>query len=360
MKKSVKILLGILIFLILIIAVIILFMYFYPGVGKIPDPSSLKASNLDEKGSFTNEGTLPPNRGKSMSMSPRNKPKGGIPVVKVTDTSRSGDLKFNWLGHSSIFIRYQEKNILIDPVLGEYVSPVSFAGLKRFCDIPLPMDLVPDTDILFISHDHYDHLDYNTIRRIDPKVRQYVVPLGVDSVLISMGISADKIKALPWWGSFEKDGLNFTLTPGRHFSGRNPLRRSNPTLWGGLYIKGPDLSVYYTGDSGNCDAFSQVYERLGAPDLMFVENGQYNYSWSNVHMFPEETARAVADAHAKRAVPVHWGAFVLSPHAWDDPIRGVTAASEDLGIKLITPRIGQTVSYSDIDNYSEHWWEGID
>lgn len=360
MKKSVKVLLGILIFLVILISVIILFMFFYPGVGKVPDVSSLQASNLNEKGSFQNEGTLPPNKGKSMPWSDRNKPKGEIPVVKVNDTSRSRDLKFNWLGHSSILLRYEEKNILIDPVLGNYVSPVSFAGLKRFCDIPMTADQVPDIDILFISHDHYDHLDYHTLRRIDPKVGQYIVPLGVDSVLISMGIPADKIKALSWWESVEKDSLTFTLTPGRHFSGRNPLRRSNPTLWGGIYIKGPDLGIYYTGDSGYCNAFSQVYEKLGAPDLMFVENGQYNYAWSNVHMFPEETARAVADAHAKRAVPVHWGAYVLAPHAWDDPIKGVTAASEDLGIKLITPRIGEEVDYSAIDNFTGHWWEAID
>jgi L-ascorbate metabolism protein UlaG (beta-lactamase superfamily) len=270
-----------------------------------------------------------------------------------------GDLSFTWMGHSSFLLQMGTTNILVDPVFSSRSSPVQFAGPRRFSELPLTADELPDIDVLFISHDHYDHLDYHLIRQIKDRVGAMIVPLGVNTILRGWGVDAEKITALDWWESVEINGVTYTLTPSQHFTGRNPLK-GNSTLWGGLYLDNGLHRVYYTGDGGYNDVFKNVGERLGAPDLMIAECGQYDTAWAKIHMFPEETVQAGIDAGAEWLIPVHWGSFSICNHAWDDSIRRVTTAAENGNLLIATPQIGQTVDYSNIASYTEHWWEAYD
>ena len=360
--KLMKILGVILLAALLLILAVILFLYLSPSVGKAPgraERESLDRMSAQHAGGvFRNEQQVSTLTGGERCAGTRKTPETLLPAEQPSFLPDPGenDLTFTWFGHSSFLLQIGGKNVLVDPVLGKRSSPVGFAGPKRFSELPLTAEELPDVDVVFLSHDHYDHLDYRTVRAVSGRTGAFVVPLGLDAVLRGWGVPAEKIRALDWWESTEIGGLSFTLTPSQHFSGRNPLR-ANSTLWGGLYLTGGDRRVYYTGDGGYYGVFSEVRERLGAPDLMLAECGQYDPSWAGVHMFPEQTAQAGLDAGAAWVIPVHWGSFCICNHDWDDPIRHVTAASEASGLRLATPRIGQTVDYTKIASFTEAWWE---
>ena len=272
--------------------------------------------------------------------------------------AKEGGLTVTWFGHSSSLVQLGTVNILIDPVFGDRSSPVSFVGPKRFAERPVTAESLPDIDVLLLSHDHFDHMEEQTIRATVDKVKRYIVPLGVDDILKNWGIPEDRITALDWWEETTIDGVTYALTPSQHNSGRG--LSSVTTLWGGIFFRDDAHSVYYTGDGGYYDVFARVYARYGEPDLMLTECGQYDTGWSMTHMFPEQSAQAAVDAHAKWMIPVHWGAYCLCNVAWDDSIIRVSSAAEEKGLNLATPRIGQTVDYDEIANYRERWWEEYD
>ena len=349
---------------VMLAAIILLFLNLYPSVGKYPDKNERaelgKRSKHYSDGQFHNENAVTTMTGDAYPSSDRKIPKTLLRAKKpafLTDP-QPGDLSFTWLGHSSFLLQMGTTNILVDPVFSDRSSPVQFAGPKRFSELPLAADELPEIDVLFISHDHYDHLDYHLIQQIKDRVGAVIVPLGVDSILKGWGVDKERIIALDWWDSVEINGISFTLTPSQHFTGRNPLK-GNRTLWGGLYLNDGVHRVYYTGDGGYNDVFGKVRERLGAPELMLAECGQYDTAWANIHMFPEETVQAGIDAGAEWLIPIHWGSFSICNHAWDDPIKRVTTAAETK-LQLATPQIGQTVSFPDIASYTERWWETYD
>ncbi|MBR0138529.1 MAG: MBL fold metallo-hydrolase, partial [Erysipelotrichaceae bacterium] len=265
-------------------------------------------------------------------------------------------LRFTWLGHSSSVIQIGGKTVLIDPVLSQRCSPVRFAGPKRFSQLPLKAEDLPAADAVFLSHDHYDHLDYHLIKTIKDKTGMFVVPLGLDAVLLNWGIPQEKITALDWWQSAEINGLSFTLTPSQHFTGRNPLRR-NAVLWGGLYLKDENHSVYFTGDGGYNNVFTEVRGRLGSPELMIAECGQYDPAWASMHMFPEQTVQAALDVNASLVIPVHWGSYCICNHAWDDSITRFVLAAKKAGISISVPQIGQSADYEQLKGLKERWWQ---
>lgn len=364
LKISRKILIVLLIIIVIILIVALMFLNLYPGIGKTPDKKMqvifAEKTDLFYDKQFHNENEFEVITNDAEKTSSKVYPTGEIPVVKNDNIpdGESGKLTVTWYGHSSALVQLGERNVLIDPVLLERASPVSFAGPKRFSDTALKPEDVPDIDVLFISHDHYDHLDYPTIKKIDERVKHYIVPLGVDSYLKGWGIDESKLHPLCWWENIEIDGVTYTLTPSQHYTGRNPLK-VNITLWGGLHFKDSSHSVYYTGDSGYYDVFERVYEELGEVDLIMADSGQYDKGWATTHMNPNEAVQAAKDAHAKWLIPVHWGAFVLANHAWNEPPQMATVAADKLEVNLATPKIGETVDYDYINNFNEHWWEDV-
>lgn len=349
--------------LLLIVAVAgLLFLKFYPSVGDSPGTTEKEQfkvkTPLFHDGEFHNEQEFSLMSGKGYPASPRRKPQKTITAETpqlLTDT-REKDLTFTWLGHSSFLLQLGGTNILVDPVLSEFSSPVSFAGPKRFSEVPITVEQLPEIDILFLSHDHYDHMDYETIRGLKNKVKRFIVPVGIDSILRGWDVEDDKICTLYWWENIEIEGISYTLTPSQHFSGRNPLKR-NITYWGGLFISNDFHRIYYTGDGGYCDVFKDIRTRLGSPDLMISECGQYDPSWASVHMFPEEAVQATLDTGALWMIPVHWGSFCICNHSWDDSIIRVTDDAKKRDVKLATPQMGQTINFDNIESFNEAWWE---
>lgn len=365
LKTIGKIVLAILLIALAAVLLVLAFLFVYPSVGSTPDKRERERLNQRSDhfsdGQFRNEHSVAMMDAEPYPSSDRRRPRRLLDAEtpSLLIAPREEDLSFTWLGHSSFLLQLGKITILVDPVLSGRASPVGFAGPKRFSRLPLTAEELPEIDVLFLSHDHYDHLDYQTIWAIRDKVGAFVVPLGLDTVLTGWGVDAGKIRSLEWWESTEINGVTFTLTPSQHFTGRNPLRR-NITLWGGVYMDNGAHRVYYTGDGGYYDVFRRVRERLGSPELMLAECGQYDTAWARIHMFPEETVQAGLDAGAQWVVPVHWGSFCICNHAWDDSIRRVVSAAEAAGLPLATPRIGQTVELADIASCTEHWWEAYE
>ncbi len=259
-----------------------------------------------------------------------------------------------WFGHSSYLIKINGKHILIDPVFSGHASPFSFTT-KSFAgaDVYTVEDL-PEIDVLLISHDHYDHLDYKTVKQLISKTQKVCTSLGVASHLLYWGFDRSKVTEFDWWNEQALfDDMMLTAVPARHFSGRSFTR--NKTLWSAFVLQTNNHNLFLGADSGYGDHFKLIAEKFSSFDIAILECGQYNKAWHNIHMLPEETVQACIDLRAKVLMPVHWAKFSLSLHAWDEPIKRVSAKADELKIKLTTPMIGEPVvideSYPD-----KNWW----
>ncbi|KAE9536275.1 multidrug transporter [Ursidibacter arcticus] len=270
--------------------------------------------------------------------------------------SESDNAKFIWFGHSSILARIANQTIFIDPVFAKSVSPIPIM-MKRFQAPPATLAELPEVDLIIYSHNHYDHLDENVVRHYALQKTRFIVPLGMSVLLKKWGVSAERIEELDWWQSTQIGNLTLTAVPAKHNTGRG-LFDSNKTLWAGYVFKTPQEQIYYSGDSafGNGLHFKQIVERFGGFDLAFVENGQYNPAWIDNHMLPVQTAQAVTMLNAKRFMPVHWGAYPLSIHAWDEPVKESIPLVEKAGIKTLTPIMGDVF---DKNTETSHWWLNV-
>lgn len=340
-------------------------LHYYPGIGKIPAGS--RYTEYASRTPFFKDGVFFNEQADYALMnsirqypSSRRRPQSAIPVSRplLQDHNGIGQLHVTWLGHSSSLIQMSGTNILIDPVLSLYASPFPFMGVKRFSDIPIQAEELPAIDILVLSHDHYDHLDYPTIRKIDHKVGCYAVPIGVESYLRGWGIAEKRIITFSWNETKEINGISLACTPSQHFSCRNPFRR-NASSWCGFMVKDQHHCVYYTGDGGYGPHFGRLHEQIGDVDLMLCECGQYDPAWAQSHMFPEESVQAAEDLHARYVLPVHWGAFCICNHAWDDSIIRFMDASQHASFRTVTPMIGHTFSYDDITQETSQWWKDL-
>ncbi|WP_197511272.1 MBL fold metallo-hydrolase [Kosakonia sacchari] len=261
-----------------------------------------------------------------------------------------------WMGHSSWYVQLAGKRILIDPILSHYAAPFSFLN-KAFAGNDLwTAQNMPEIDLLIISHDHYDHLDYATIKALMPKIKKVVTPLGVGSHLRYWGMDPAIIHEADWQQKVVvSDDLAVHVLPARHFSGRG-LKR-NQTLWASFMFTTATQNVYYSGDSGYGPHFKAIGEQFGVVDLAIMENGQYDEGWKYIHMMPEESALAAQELNARAVLPGHAGRFVLAKHSWDDPYKRLAAASRDKSYRLLTPRLGEPVLAADTAQVFHAWWE---
>src|SRR4030095_1119022 len=282
-------------------------------------------------------------------------PPGKLPSVK-TDLSNLDSSKpvIVWFGHSSYLIRIENKNFLIDPVFSGNAAPLSFM-IKAFrgSDIYKPED-IPAIDYLILTHDHYDHLDFGTVRKLRNKVNSIYCSLGVSSHLKYWGFDINKITEMDWWESKQlEENISLTAAPARHFSGRGIKR--GQTFWSSFILKTKDHNLYLGGDSGYDSHFKEIGNKYGPFEIAILEAGQYNTMWPYIHMMPEETVQAAVDLNAKALLPVHWGKFTLAMHAWNDPVKRVLDKAKELNMKVLTPKIGQPLVLDDSFR-SESWW----
>jgi len=269
----------------------------------------------------------------------------------------AGTVKFIWLGHSTFLLSINNKIVLVDPIFSAAASPVSFL-VKRFQPPVINIDELPELDYVLISHDHYDHLDMETIIKLKDDDVTFVAPLGVGSHMRKWGVDNDKLIELDWWDEIDFNGVTFICTPAQHFSGRMALFSTMQTLWASWIVKGGGKSVYYSGDSGYDVHYKDIGERYSAFDIVFMDSGQYNERWAAVHNMPDEVIQGFIDLEGRHLVPVHWGMFTLSLHNWYDPPSEITKRAEKQGISVMTPLMGQTVIL-DNPGVFERWWEAL-
>ena len=277
------------------------------------------------------------------------------PPESALDTKSSG-IRFIWLGHSSVLLEIDGLRILIDPIFSNNASPVPFT-VQRFQPPVIPLEDIRDIDLVVISHDHYDHLDYETVKRLKKREVPFLVPLGVGAHLAEWGIDEAGIIELDWWDEIQIQDVTFTCTPSQHFSGRT-RPNSNPTLWSSWAIQGQTENVYFSGDSGYGSHYKEIGDRLGPFDLSFLENGAYSVDWEYVHQMPEQGVQASRDLKSKRMVPIHWGVFSLALHSWQDPVLRVTAAAKEQDVDLMIPKLGELIEL-DAPTVSNAWWEPL-
>lgn len=287
-------------------------------------------------------------------------PKHKLPEVTpdlagLIESSSDANIKFIWLGHSSLLVRMGGKTLLLDPVLSSFASPINFINRRFQPPVLIPKQL-PKIDFIVISHDHYDHLDQETVSYFAGTDTKFFVPLGLTSHLRKWGIQAEHITELDWWQhtKLADSEIELICTPAQHFSGR-ALSDKNATLWASWIVRTKTKSLYYSGDTGYSKHFKQIGDKYGPFDVSFIENGQYNKFWRKVHMLPAESAQAYFDLNSKTYVPVHWGMFNMSTHSWSDPIVQISALADELGINLVTPKLGELVTIPH-NLPTQKWW----
>ncbi|TCI94137.1 MBL fold metallo-hydrolase [Tenacibaculum sp. M341] len=287
-------------------------------------------------------------------------PKSAIQIQKTDSINiadyKSSKTRFIWFGHSAFLFQIEGKNILIDPMFSDVPAPHPLLGNKRFSkELPIEIEKLSKIDAVLISHDHYDHLDYESIKKLKHKVDKFFTLLGLSNHLKTWGVKEDKITELDWWQETTFENLTFVSTPSQHFSGRG-LGDRDKTLWCSWIVKSENEKIFFSGDSGYGPHFKEIGNIHGPFDFAMMECGQYNELWSEIHMFPEETAQASIDIKAKKMMPIHWGAFKLAQHSWTDPIQRVVKKAEELNVALIIPEIGKSIILEDETLEQTNWW----
>lgn len=318
-------------------------------VNQIPTPNSIDVKNLL---------TILKEYWKD---SPRRNPEHSLPVIGIDPASLQHQIQTRiiWFGHSTILLEMEGKKILLDPMFSQRPSPFPQFGAKRFSNtLPIEVEKLPAIDVVVLSHDHYDHMDYDSIMRLKDKVRRFCVPLGVGSHLERWGIEKNKITEQDWWTETDFDGLRLVSTPARHFSGRSLFDR-NATLWCSWAIIGKKARIYFSGDGGYGSHFGEIGQKYGPFDLTLMECGQYDQRWSAIHMVPEQTVQAHMDVKGKLLIPIHWAAFSLALHDWTDPIERVIRAAREREMAISTPRIGEPVTVGAAEYPRSVWWNTV-
>jgi L-ascorbate metabolism protein UlaG (beta-lactamase superfamily) len=292
----------------------------------------------------------------------RRVPRGPLPSISPlgawAQKPQSG-LRVTWLGHSTMLIEIDGVRILTDPVWGPRASPSALVGPKRFQPVPISLREMPPVDVVVISHDHYDHLDYPTIRALAKTNVPFVTSLGVGAHLEYWGVQAERITELDWWESYSvpDSGVELTAAPSQHFSGRG-LKGRNSTLWSSVAIRSPRHSVFFSGDTGLTTEYRSIRERLGPFDVVMLEVGAFYPAWGDIHLGPDNALKA----HAMLGglfMPVHWGTFALAMHAWDQPAERLLELASHGGAQLLMPLLGQAVEPAHAE-IVKPWWREVE
>ena len=378
MKKLFKILFYLLIIVIVFAISIYLFMK-TPVFGALPSGKSLekvKNSKNYIDGEFRNKektelltDTKKTPIKRLLEFAFEKDPEGTVP--KIALPSVKTDLKtldpnedlIVWFGHSSLFIKIAGKKILVDPVFSKYASPVPFSN-KAFEGTNIyTVDDLPEIDILLITHDHYDHLDYPTVKKLKEKVAKVIVPLGVDAHLLRWDFDEEKIVTVDWDDEVTiDDNLKIYALETRHFSGREFSNR-NQSLWVSYLIEekyNDNLyRLFLSGDGGYSPRFKGFKEKFQNIDLAVMEAGQYNEEWALIHSLPEDIIKEVRDMEVTKLFPIHNSKFKLSKHPWDEPLRKLDDFTINTSIQLLTPMIGEKL-YLHKENSFKKWWENLE
>lgn len=287
---------------------------------------------------------------------PDRRPLRPIPVVKpdLAKFLRCDQTQVVWFGHSTILLQVEGKTILCDPVLTELFFLFTMFTGKRFTkELPLTLKEIPRIDILLLSHDHYDHMDRKTILAIKHKVNHYCVPCGISARLEKWGIKKADITELSYWQTLNMSDLNLTCTPSKHFSGRG-LHDRNKTLWCSWVITGKRTNIFFSGDGAYGPHFKAIGDKQGPFDITFMECGQANVSFREIHMIPEKAVQAQIDLKGKLMVPIHWGMFSQSNTDWVAQVERLLNEARKRGVRVATPMIGEIINTINYPKFS--WW----
>ena len=287
----------------------------------------------------------------------RPRPPAPVPSVKINLTAldRNEDVLI-WLGHSSFYMQLAGYRILVDPVFSDNAAPVPFVNRAFTGTNIYSASDMPEIDLLLITHDHWDHLDYPTVRALKGKIAKVVCPLGVGAHFERWDFPGSSVVETDWHNALQlNNGLVIHTLPARHYSGRTLTR--NKTLWAAYALVTPQRKIYISGDSGYGAHFKQAGMAFGGFDLAVLDSGQYNENWRYVHMMPEDAVKAAGDLQAKALLPAHVGKFSIARHAWDEPFIRLTRAAQEGSFRLLTPKIGESVRFNTDQRQFSQWWK---
>ncbi|SMC99021.1 L-ascorbate metabolism protein UlaG, beta-lactamase superfamily [Chryseobacterium sp. YR221] len=375
MKKMMDILKRVITVLLCLILIAVAVVYFYmkqPQFGALPEGVRLerikksphyrdgKFRNLEEKPTIAEGYSLVGELWESLTKDyPRTAPKDSLPSVKTNLKTIPADRNvIVWFGHSSFFLQLDGVKILVDPVFSGKASPLPW-GVKAYkgSDIYTAEDM-PEIDYMLLSHDHYDHLDYETVKALQPKVKYVICGLGAGSHYQKWGYTGRQIIEKDWGDKQEvKPGFTIYTESTHHDGGRGFT--SSQALWLSFFIQSPSMNIYYSGDGGYSTRFKKISEKYPSIDWAIMECGQYNKAWQSVHELPEEVAQATTELKAKNMLPVHHSKFTLAKHSWDEPLERISALSQSKNYRLATPMIGEMIRLDDPAQTFKQWWKSV-
>lgn len=284
------------------------------------------------------------------------RPRRPIPVITTDLTDfLQGEYKAVWFGHSTVLMQVEGKTILCDPVLSElFWLFTPFTGKRFTSKLPISLKNMPQIDILLLSHDHYDHMDYKTIMALKNKVNHYCVPSGLGERLKKWGVDENKITECTYGESLNISDLTISCTPSKHFSGRG-LKDRNKTLWCSWVITGKKINIFFSGDGGYGSHFKLIGEQYGPFDITFLECGQA-VLFRDIHMVPEQTVQAQIDLMGQLMIPIHWGMFNQSNPNWTHQVERLITEAQKKDVPVALPKIGEIITIGDNCYPSRPWW----
>lgn len=330
----------------------------------------VKASSQYKGGRFHNASNVRPvMKGNTLAITrefffggKRRVPHVPLPIESPLETwarPSASNLRITWLGHSTMLLESGNVRVLTDPVFGNRVSPVSFAGPKRFHPVPATIAQLPKLDAVLVSHDHLDHLCAPSIRELAQLHVPFVTSLGVGLHLERLGVDPALITELDWWEEHELPGgiLKFAAVPAQHFSGRG-LTDRNATLWSSWVIQTDHHKLFFSGDTGFHDGFADIRAKFGGFDVTMLEIGAWHPAWGDIHLGPENALRAFQTLGGGTMLPIHWGTFDLGLHPWDEPAETLLALAEPAGARVLTPMLGRPFEPAHVEGPSP-WWRAV-